>query len=83
MEWTQTPSKTVTRKRLECKGAYEAGRVTSVVKYEAGSSFPEHPHPSGEEILVLEGVFSDQTGHHKQGSYLLNPEGFRHAPFSE
>lgn len=37
----------------------------------------------GEEILVLEGVFSDHTGDYGAGSYLRNPEGFIHAPFSK
>ena len=32
----------------------ESGRVTSVVRYDPKSSFPEHGHPLGEEILVLE-----------------------------
>jgi anti-sigma factor ChrR (cupin superfamily) len=57
--------------------------VTSVVRYEPGSRFPAHDHPEGEEILVLEGVFSDEHGHWPAGTFLLNPEGFRHAPFSE
>ena len=43
-------------------GPPEAGRVTSVVRYEPGSRFPSHPHPDGEEILVLDGVFSDESG---------------------
>jgi len=32
---------------------------------------------------VLEGVFSDEHGDWPAGTFLLNPEGFRHAPFSE
>ena len=31
---------------------------------------------------MLDGVFSDEHGDWPAGSYLLNPEGFRHAPFS-
>src|SRR3970040_584472 len=60
----------------------EWGKVPSVVRYEPGSTFPAHDHPQGEEILVLEGVFSDEHGDWPAGAYLLNPEGFRHAPFS-
>ena len=56
--------------------------MTSVVRYEPGSSFPAHDHPEGEEILVLEGTFSDEHGDWPAGTHLLNPEGFRHAPFS-
>jgi len=53
------------------------------VRYEPRSRFPAHDHPDGEEILVLEGVFSDEHGDWPAGTYLLNPEGFRHAPFSD
>lgn len=63
-------------------GPAESGQVTSVVRYEPGATFPPHDHPGGEEILVLEGVFSDEHGDWPAGTYLLNPEGFRHAPFS-
>ncbi len=59
-----------------------SGQVTSIVRYEKGSRFHAHDHPEGEEILVLEGVFSDEHGDWPAGTYLLNPEGFRHAPFS-
>lgn len=83
MEWQASPSPTVWRKRLDLSGPAEAGRVTSVVRYDANSSFSSHPHPDGEEILVLDGVFSDEHGDYPAGSYLLNPEGFSHAPFSE
>ena len=80
--WTPSPSGTVWRKRLHLVGAPESGQVTSVVRYEANSRFPAHDHPDGEEIFVLEGVFSDEHGDWPAGTYLLNPEGFRHAPFS-
>jgi len=82
MEWTKSPSRSVWRKRLHMVGGAESGQVTSVVRYEAGSSFPAHDHPEGEEILVLEGTFSDEHGDWPAGTHLLNPEGFRHAPFS-
>ncbi len=82
MEWQVSPSPTVLRKRLDHHGPAEAGRVTSVVRYDPESRFAAHPHPDGEEILVLDGVFSDHTGDYPAGSYLLNPEGFEHAPFS-
>src|SRR5690349_17117374 len=82
MQWTPSPSRTVWRKRVHLVGPAEAGQVTSVVRYEPGSKFHAHDHPDGEEILVLEGVFSDEHGDWPAGTYLLNPEGFRHAPFS-
>jgi len=82
MQWTPSPSRTVWRKRVHLVGPAEAGQVTSVVRYEPGSTFHAHDHPDGEEILVLDGVFSDEHGDWPAGTYLLNPEGFRHAPFS-
>jgi len=57
--------------------------VTSIVRYEQDSTFPAHDHPEGEEILVLQGIFSDEHGDWPAGTYLLNPEGFRHAPYSK
>lgn len=82
MPWQSSPSLSVWRKRLDLMGPEEAGRVTSVVRYDADSAFPSHPHPDGEEILVLDGVFSDEHGDYPAGTFLLNPEGFSHAPFS-
>ncbi len=82
MDWQASPSNSVWRKRLDHLGG-EFSRVTSVVRYDARSHFHAHGHPNGEEILVLSGVFSDQSGDYPAGSFLLNPEGFEHAPFSE
>ena len=83
LEWTPSPSGTVWRKRVHLVGPPESGQVTSVVRYEPRSTFPTHDHPDGEEILVLEGIFSDEHGDWPAGTFLLNPEGFRHAPFSK
>jgi anti-sigma factor ChrR (cupin superfamily) len=80
--WTASPSPSVARQRLELYGPAEAGRVTSIVRYAPGSRFPRHEHPEGEEILVLDGVFSDEEGDYPAGAYLLSPEGYVHAPFS-
>lgn len=82
MGWQPSPSPTVWRKRVERIGPAEAGRVTALVRYDAGSRFHSHPHPGGEEIFVLQGTFSDEHGDYEAGTHLLNPEGFEHAPFS-
>ena len=83
MAWQPSPSDTVWRKRLHLVGGAESGQLTSIVRYDPGSRFPAHDHPEGEEILVLSGTFSDEHGNWPEGTHLLNPEGFRHAPFSE
>ncbi|CAI2331932.1 hypothetical protein IFVP69_C2160112 [Vibrio parahaemolyticus] len=77
--WVASPSQGVWRKPLE-REAKESGHVTSVVKYEAGSRFSPHLHPYGEEIFVLDGVFSDENGDYPAGSYLRHPPGSQHAP---
>ena len=81
-DWQPSPMPGVTRKPLAREDA-ERGHATSIVRYKPGASFSEHGHPLGEEILVLEGTFSDQSGDYPVGTYFRNPEGFRHAPFSE
>ncbi len=82
MEWEASPAAGVLRKKLEREEA-ERGRATSIVRYEAGSKFPTHNHPYGEEIFVLDGVFSDEHGDYPAGTYLRNPAGTSHAPFSK
>lgn len=82
MEWLASPANGVWRKPLERQEA-ESGHTTSIVRYDQGSAFNTHLHPMGEEIYVLEGVFSDQDGDYPAGTYLRNPPGSEHAPFSD
>lgn len=82
MDWQPSPTPTVWRKRLEHIGDSEKGLVTSVVRFNAGSRFPRHGHPDGEELLILDGTFSDEYGDYPPGTFLLNPRGFEHEPFS-
>ena len=74
--WQKSPMAGVLRKPLAREDA-ERGHATSIVRYEPGASFSEHGHPLGEEILVLEGTFSDASGDYHVGTYFRNPEGFR------
>jgi len=60
----------------------ESGIITSVVRYEAGAAFSVHIHPRGEEIFVLDGEFADEFGSYPAGTYIRNPSGSRHSPFS-
>ena len=79
--WTPSPQSGVDRRMLDRVGG-EVARATSIVRYAPGSRFDRHVHAGGEEILVLDGVFSDESGDHAAGSYLRNPPGSAHAPFS-
>jgi anti-sigma factor ChrR (cupin superfamily) len=81
-EWEASPMPGVWRKPL-AREAAEHGHTTSLVRYDPDSSFSPHEHPLGEEILVLEGVFSDQHGDYPAGTYLRNPPGSKHAPHSD
>jgi anti-sigma factor ChrR (cupin superfamily) len=54
-----------------------------LTRFDPGGFFPLHGHPGGEEIFVLQGNFADETGVYPPGSYMLNPEGFIHRPYSD
>ena len=82
LPWEASPSGTVWRQPLYRVGG-EHGPVTSLVRYAPGGAFRPHAHPEGEEILVLDGVFADEHGDYPAGTYLLNPDGSRHAPRSD
>ncbi|MFO0139365.1 MAG: cupin domain-containing protein [Cyanobacteriota bacterium] len=82
LPWTPSPLAGVERRMLDRRGA-ELARATSIVRYAPGSRFERHNHGGGEEILVLEGTFCDEQGSYPAGTYLRNPVGSSHAPFSE
>ena len=81
LPWVDSPAVGVSRKLLERNGQ-ELARATSIVRYAAGSQFASHTHDLGEEILVLAGVLSDEFGHYGAGTYIKNPPGSAHAPYS-
>ncbi len=79
--WIPSPQPGVERRLLDRLGG-EVARATSLVRYAPGSSFSDHVHGGGEELLVLEGVFSDERGDYPAGTYVRNPPGSKHQPFS-
>jgi len=80
--WVTSPADGVSRIPLERENA-ESGHTTSFVKFAPGSDFPQHYHPQGEELYVLDGVFSDENGDYPAGTYIRNPPGSFHTPFSK
>lgn len=82
LDWIPSPANGVERRMLFRIGE-EKARATSIVRYAPGSRFAPHGHPGGEEFLVLEGTFQDETGDFPAGTYVRNPPGTRHAPGSE
>jgi anti-sigma factor ChrR (cupin superfamily) len=81
LAWVPSPLPGVERRLLDRIGG-EVARATSVVRYAPRSVFSAHEHALGEEFLVLEGVFSDESGDFPAGTYVRNPPGSRHAPSS-
>ena len=59
LDWNWSPILGVQRKYLDRVGD-EIAKATSIVSYAPNSTFPEHSHDEGEEILVIEGAFSDE-----------------------
>ena len=72
----------ITRRMIERDGG-EVARATSIVRYEAGRQFPRHSHGLGEEIFVLSGTFTDEHGTYPAGTYLRNPAGSSHQPYTD
>lgn len=81
LPWVGSPESGVDRRMLEREGD-EVAMASSIVRYGPGRSFPTHTHGLGEEFVVLEGVFSDGEGDYQAGTYVRNPPGSKHAPFS-
>lgn len=79
--WVASPDPGVERVLLERDGD-EVARATSIVRYAPGSRFARHVHDLGEEFFVLDGVFSDERGAYAASTYVRNPPGSAHAPFS-
>ncbi len=82
LPYLSSPSKGVYRKMLDRVGD-EVARATTVVRYDAGATFERHVHDLGEEFFVLEGTFSDEHGDYPKGTYVRNPPGSAHSPFTK
>ena len=82
LPWVASPMPGVERKMLERDGE-EVAKATSIVRYAPGSSFSSHRHDLGEEFLVLDGIFEDENGQYPAGTYVKNPPGTSHTPFTQ
>jgi anti-sigma factor ChrR (cupin superfamily) len=81
LAWQASPVPGVDRKCLDRVGG-EVARASSIVRYAPNTVFTPHAHDGGEEILVLDGCFLDERGDYPAGTYLRNPPGSEHAPYS-
>ena len=82
LPWETSPMQGVYRRKLDRIGD-EVARATTLVKYDPDSYFSQHNHNGGEEFFVLEGVFSDEHGDYPAGTYVRNPIGTSHKPFTK
>ena len=80
--WHKSPSDGVERLYLERDDGGESAVATSIVRFAPGSKFDKHIHDGGEEFIVLEGTFSDEFGSYPKGTYVRNPQGSSHNPYS-
>ncbi len=55
----------------------------ALVRWAPGTHFQRHTHWGGEEILVLEGEFTDEHGRYPEGTWIRSPHLSQHTPFSE
>ncbi len=81
-QWVRSPAAGVDRMMLDRVGD-EVARATTIVRFAPQSRFDAHTHGGGEEFLVLEGVFSDEDGDYPAGSYVRNPIGSCHMPYTD
>lgn len=57
--------------------------LTFLLKFDAGAGYPNHSHPAGEEIYVLEGEVRFGADELHAGDYLYMPPGSTHSAFSK
>lgn len=59
------------------------GESCALVRWAPGTVFNKYKHWGGEEILVLEGTFSDENGHYPKGTWMRSPHLSMHHPYSK
>ncbi|CEM33731.1 unnamed protein product [Vitrella brassicaformis CCMP3155] len=84
VEWRAAPKVSGVHRRLLDRITFhdDVARATSVVRYDANAKFPFHTHHGGEEYFVLDGHFCDKDGDHGPGTYIRNPCGSSHEPWT-
>ena len=56
---------------------------TFLLKFDPGASYPNHSHPAGEEVYVLEGEVRFGPDQLKAGDYLYTAPGATHSVYSK
>ena len=59
------------------------GEYTTLLKLDPGVRFPNHLHPSGEELFVVDGRIQIEGQWYESGCYVYTPPGATHDVFSD
>ena len=57
--------------------------ITLLLKFDAGTDYPTHRHPLGEEYYVLEGSLEESGVTYGAGTFVHHPPGSVHRPSSK
>lgn len=80
MEWQPVGPRGISTKILYSDPDFPERVV--LLRFEGGARYGHHEHPGGEDILVLGGVLADDAGHYPRGTWIRNPPGSAHEPYS-
>jgi anti-sigma factor ChrR (cupin superfamily) len=54
----------------------------ALMRYAPDTRVATHRHPGGQEAFVIAGLFGDESGEYAAGTWIRNPPGIEHTPFS-
>jgi quercetin dioxygenase-like cupin family protein len=80
IEWEAGRRPGITRKMLR---GDRGGDYTTFLKLDPGVRFPKHRHPSGEELLVVEGRIQIEGRWYESSCYVYTPPGAVHDVFTD
>lgn len=60
-----------------------AGFRTELLRMRRGEGIPRHTHRGNESVLVLDGGFTDETGHYGRGDLALSDDTIVHRPVAD
>ncbi|MSO77414.1 MAG: anti-sigma factor [Alphaproteobacteria bacterium] len=61
----------------------ELGATAELLRFRPGAKVPRHTHVGEEAILVLQGGFTDETGHYVRGDVAQGDETVTHRPVGD
>jgi anti-sigma factor ChrR (cupin superfamily) len=56
---------------------------TFLLRFQPGATYPNHDHPGGEEIFILQGSCVIEGAELNAGDYLYTPPGLKHSVRTE